>query len=86
MSYAFKEDGTAFIGKSSMARINFNGSNATIYSSGHGTSAGGMMINLYNNGEPYIELESKEINGVKSEMRFSTKNSGSTIYMKNGTN
>lgn len=86
MSYAFKEDGTAFIGKSSMARINFDGSNATIYSSGHGTSAGGMMINLYNSGEPYIELESKEINGIKSEMRFSTKNSGSTIYMKNGTN
>lgn len=84
MSYAFKEDGTAFIGKSSMARINFDGSNATIYSSGHNTPAGGMMINLYNSGEPYIELESKEVDGIKSKMRFDTKNAGSTIYMQNG--
>ena len=84
MSYAFKEDGTAFIGKSSMARINFDGSRATIYSAGYNTSAGGMMINLYNNGEPYIDLQSKEVNGIKSSMRFDTKNSGSTIYMQNG--
>lgn len=87
MSYAFKEDGTAFIGKSSMARINFDGSNATIYSSGYNTSSGGMMINLYNGGKPFIELKSAvESSGKQSSMRFDTKNSGSTIYMQNGTN
>lgn len=87
MSYAFKEDGTAFIGKSSMARINFNGEDATIYSSGYNTSSGGMMLNLYNDGKPFIELKSAITDdGKQSSMRFDTKNSGSTIYMKNGTN
>jgi hypothetical protein len=32
MSYAFKEDGTAFLGKDGKGRINFNGNDATIYS------------------------------------------------------
>ena len=32
MSYAFKEDGTAFLGKDGAGRIYFNGNNATIYS------------------------------------------------------
>ena len=84
MSYAFKEDGTAFIGKSSMARINFDGSNATIYSSGYNTTSGGMMINLYNNGEPYISLKSRGDSDSDdySEMRFDTKTSGSTIKLK----
>lgn len=84
MSYAFKEDGTAFIGKSSMARINFDGSNATIYSSGYNTTSGGMMINLYNNGEPYISLKSRGNSDSDdySEMRFDTKTSGSTIKLK----
>jgi hypothetical protein len=33
MSYAFKEDGTAFIGKSGLGRILFNGNSGTITSS-----------------------------------------------------
>lgn len=91
MSYAFKEDGTALIGKSSMARINFDGNESTIYSAGYKdtvTNPGGMMIDLYNDGKPFIELKSAVDNetGKQSSMRFDTKSSGSTIYMKNGGN
>ena len=80
MSYAFKEDGTAFIGKSSMARINFNGEDATIYSSGYYENGhAGMMIDLYGRNEnPYIELKSPD---GKSRMKLDTANNGSTIYM-----
>lgn len=42
--YAFKEDGTAFIG-SNKGRINFDGTNATLYNSGYYSSRG-MLINL----------------------------------------
>lgn len=81
MSYAFKEDGTAFIGKSSMARINFDGSNATIYSSGYNQlGSAGMMIDLYgNNRKPAIYLKSANGN---STMQLSTEDKGSLIEMK----
>ena len=42
--YAFKEDGKAFIG-SNKGRINFDGTNATLYNSGYYSSQG-MLINL----------------------------------------
>lgn len=42
--YAFKEDGNAFIG-SNKGRINFDGTNATLYNSGYYSSRG-MLINL----------------------------------------
>lgn len=42
--YAFKEDGTAFIG-SNKGRINFDGINATLYNSGYYSSRG-MLISL----------------------------------------
>lgn len=88
MSYAFKEDGTAFIGKSSMARINFDGSNATIYSSGYNQkNSAGMMIDLYGGGvKPYIKLKSagNKNSDSYSEMTLDTKVGGSTIYMKKG--
>lgn len=81
MSYAFKEDGTAFIGKSSMARINFDGSNATIYSSGYNQkNSAGMMIDLYGGGvKPYIKLKSANGNSI---MELSTEDKGSEISMK----
>lgn len=81
MSYAFKEDGTAFIGKSSMARINFDGSNATIYSSGYNQeNSAGMMIDLYgNNRKPAIYLQSANGNSI---MELSTQDGGSLIEMK----
>ena len=90
MSYAFKEDGTAFIGKSSMARINFDGNESTIYSAGYKdtvTNPGGMMINLFNNGNPYISLKSPgtKNSNTYSEMKLDTKSGGSTIYMKKGS-
>ena len=81
MSYAFKEDGTAFIGKSSMARINFDGNNATIYSSGYNQeNSAGMMIDLYgNNRKPAIYLQSANGNSI---MELSTQDGGSLIEMK----
>lgn len=90
MSYAFKEDGTAFIGKSSMARINFDGNESTIYSAGYKDTVanpGGMMINLFNNGNPYISLKSPGTmdSNTYSEMKLDTKSGGSTIYMKKGS-
>lgn len=42
--YAFKEDGKAFIG-SNKGRINFDGTNATLYNNGYYSSRG-MLINL----------------------------------------
>ena len=85
MSYAFKEDGTGFIGKSSMARINFDGSNATIYSAGYNqTNSAGMMIDLYgNNRKPAIYLKSANGN---STMELSTQDGGSLIEMKQDNN
>ena len=44
MSYAFKEDGTAFLGENGKGRINFDGNNATIYSPFYETQ--GMKIDL----------------------------------------
>jgi hypothetical protein len=84
-SYAFKEDGTGFIGKASMARINFDGNDATITSAGYEANQGGMKINLWNNGNPYISLKSPgtpSTNNLYSEMKLDTKDGGSTIYMK----
>ncbi len=46
MSYAFKEDGTAFIGKSGMGRIMFDGTSSTIQSEQYRLGEGGMLINL----------------------------------------
>lgn len=48
MSYAFKDDGTGFIGKSGSGRIEFNGDSGTIYSSNWADveSENGMHIDL----------------------------------------
>lgn len=48
MSYAFKEDGTAFIGKSGQGRIYFDGDGGTITSTSYQLSGGrtGMIIDL----------------------------------------
>ena len=43
--YAFTEDGKAFIG-SNKGRINFDGTNATLYNSGYKSNLGGMLIDL----------------------------------------
>ena len=46
MTYAFKEDGTAFIGKSGSGRIIFNGTKGTITSSSWDTKKIGLMMDL----------------------------------------
>lgn len=74
-SYAFKQDGTAFIGKSGAARINFDGQTGKICSSGYDAGKG-MLIDLTQNiieaktnenniifklssNEPYLQINSK---------------------------
>ena len=46
MSYAFKEDGTGFIGKSGKGRINFNGDTGSIQSLSYSQAGTGMKIDL----------------------------------------
>lgn len=46
MSYAFKEDGTGFIGKSGKGRINFNGDTGSIQSLSYSKAGTGMKIDL----------------------------------------
>lgn len=53
MSYAFKEDGTAFIGKSTTGRIDFDGNNGTITSASYNASKVGMKLDL---DDGYIDI------------------------------
>lgn len=53
MSYAFKEDGTAFIGKDGRGRIYIDGNDATIYSETYNSKNHGIKIDL---NDPYIVL------------------------------
>ena len=55
MSYAFKEDGTAFIGKSGKGRILFDGNESTISSESYSKlGAGGILIDL---DDGYIDIK-----------------------------
>jgi hypothetical protein len=57
MSYAFKEDGTAFIGKDGRGRIMFDGNDATIYSATYDIGEG-MKIDLGgDNRSPFIDIK-----------------------------
>ena len=56
-SYAFKEDGTAFIGKSGKGRINFNGNDGLIYS---GNFNGKLLVKKSNSDETTGYAESDE--------------------------
>jgi hypothetical protein len=53
MSYAFKEDGTAFLGKDGKGRIYIDGNEATIYSETYNSKNHGIKIDL---NDPYIVL------------------------------
>lgn len=60
MSYAFKDDGTGFIGKDGRGRIHFNGNNAQIYSSNwKGNENLGMFLDV---DDGVIRLHSKIMN------------------------
>ena len=67
MSYAFMDDGTGFIGKDGLGRINFNGNKATIYSTSYKIDpnnnittqrpTGSMTIDL---NDPYILMQHED--------------------------
>jgi hypothetical protein len=77
VSYAFMEDGTAFIGKSGDGRIYFDGDNSEIYSAGYKNNKPGMMIDLGGNGDPYIHLVNND-----AEIKLTAEEGGSSIYFK----
>lgn len=80
MSYAFKEDGTAFIGKYGDGRINFNGNDSLIYSANYKNYNRGMMINLGKKDEtPYLDMKYETNNWIK--LGFSNNNSDATPYL-----
>ena len=65
MSYAFKDDGTGFIGKDGRGRIYFNGNKSVIYSSQWLDKQLGMALDLDNG-----ILESNQINSAYKEKQF----------------
>lgn len=87
MSYAFKEDGTAFIGKDGKGRIHINGNNATIYSQTY-NDGHGIKIDL---NDPYLVIQSNDYKIIKPTSshpfqigsNFQVKWDG-TIYATNG--
>lgn len=73
MSYAFKEDGTAFLGKDGRGRIYIDGNNATLYSAEWKSdlSGTGMEIDL---DAPYIKMSKGSTN--RAIILDATKNGG----------
>ena len=58
MSYAFKDDGTGFIGKDGAGRIYFNGNSSQIYSGNwRGNNELGLLLDI---DEGYLKLQSKD--------------------------
>lgn len=82
MSYAFKEDGTAFLGKDGRGRIYFNGDNATIYSKNYKTNHQGMMIDLGGDGTPYINMK----NGSNNYLELAFNSNYPYIKIKSNKN
>lgn len=97
MSYAFKEDGTAFIGKEGRGRIYFDGDNSTIYSKNYINNYG-MKIDLGGDNTPYIDMKNGVNNYIKMDFNdntprlkvqsgdsyflLDTANNSSKIYLK----
>lgn len=85
MSYAFKEDGTAFIGKSGGGRIEFKGTSGIIQS-GNYDSDSGMKIDL---DDGIIEIKGKgksiELNGSTGELTAEGASISGTINATSGT-
>lgn len=91
MSYAFKDDGTAFIGKSGIGQINFDGNKGIIQSASYGLEnvKKGIKMDLT---YPYLLLSSKKEGEAASSVatypfqigsKFKVKWDG-TIYAANG--
>lgn len=87
ISYAFMDNGTAFIGKNGAGRINFDGNNATIYSAQYkANSPKGMMIDLGGDNTPYIDMKSGNDNYIKMNFnldypRLTIKSTNNTIQL-----
>lgn len=65
MSYAFKEDGTAFLGEDGSGRIYIDGDKATLYSNGY-SGGKGMQIDLGTSTQtPYIDMKNGDKNYIK---------------------
>jgi hypothetical protein len=92
MSYAFKEDGTAFIGKDGTGRIYLDGERAEIYSATYKTPANlGMMIDLGGRDSiPYIDIRAEGSNILlkadkgASYLKFNSTDGG-TIDIDSGS-
>lgn len=90
MSYAFKDDGTGFIGKDGRGRIHFDGNNANIYSSEWlGKDQRGMFIDL---DDGYLKMQSTDesqyvytrLYGDVEEQYFNKPSYTGKIYYKEG--
>lgn len=69
MSYAFKEDGTAFIGKSGKGRLLFDGTHSTITSERFDADKGGMKLD-FNDGLIYMKSPTDKQGATGGEIKF----------------
>lgn len=81
VSYAFMEDGTAFIGKSGMGRILFDGSESTIKSEAYQQGDGGMKIDL---DDGIIDIQGT-IKTARNPVFHSNNNDGTGYYKSDNT-
>lgn len=83
MAYAFKDDGTGFIGRDGRGRIYFNGQNSTIYSSEWiGNEPLGMLLDL---DDGVIQLNSKAYNTTLSSLYTSIVGQTASITVLGNT-
>ena len=86
LSFGFKEDGTAFIGKSGRGRIEFNGNNGTITSSNWTTNNLGMHLNLdtgiaqFKNAGGFVKIDPSQASKI-----FQIQSANGNILMNVGT-
>ena len=84
--FGFKEDGTAFIGKSSSGRILFDGSESTIKSASYDTTDKGVCLDL---DDSIFELKYKnnllvEFNPESSKMKLESPKGNTKLDLVNG--
>ena len=88
VSYAFMEDGTAFIGKSGMGRIRFDGAKSVIESEAYAQQSGGMHIDLDDgliDMQGTIKIGNNSTTLVKRTENNQPYDSGTAYYVSNNT-
>lgn len=70
MAYAFKDDGTAFIGKSGKGRIIFDGNESTITSENYNSNGSGIKIDLDDGTQIFQNIKNTEDYFVKIDTSF----------------